>query len=311
MAFPTSAAPDLDPYQISYGGLVFGGLGGINNYQFQSLTGLDMQTMQSGDQQRPRDQGELIGLDVLGGRDVAFTVAAVQSRFSPSLEQLLDSLAAVMVPQGQTERPLWFARGDGVVKGVMARPRKMQYPYEVGYVAGRKAVTAVMFHATDPRVYASPQTVTTGLATGTVGGLTWPLTFPLTFGAGGLAGGTLIVTNAGNFETRPIITFTGPCTAPSITNNTIDGAPTLTFSNPLGSGLDLNAGDQLIVDLDLHTVTLVPVDSAPQPNFRSWVKAGSVWWTLLPGDNDISFQTADSGLVAATATVDFASAYLL
>ena len=95
-------------------------------------------------------------------------------------------------------------------------------------------------------------------------------------------GGSITVTNAGNFETRPVITITGPITSPSIV---LDGASTISFSN-----LTLASGDKLVIDTDSKTSLLNGAYRASD--------ISSVWWILQPGQHTVQLNgTAAGGAV--------------
>ena len=90
------------------------------------------------------------------------------------------------------------------------------------------------------------------------------------------------MTNAGNFETRPVITITGPITSPSIV---LDGASTISFSN-----LTLASGDKLVIDTDSKTSLLIGAYRASD--------ISSAWWILQPGQHTVQLNgTAAGGAV--------------
>jgi hypothetical protein len=75
MAFPSPSlpAPALALYELSFRGVAFGGVSPTSPYQLVGgiTGGLDMPAVQSGDVQRPLDDGEFGSVDVSQGRDVA------------------------------------------------------------------------------------------------------------------------------------------------------------------------------------------------------------------------------------------------
>jgi hypothetical protein len=104
-------------------------------------------------------------------------------------------------------------------------------------------------------------------------------------------------TNAGNFETRPVVTVTGPMHYPAITY--VNTGQTVSWST-----LILNTGDVLTVDFDSRTgwvngafILDVPLRKIPGPvgSFASTkISAGyypadisSQWFTLWPGLNTL------------------------
>ena len=309
MAFPSPSItpPTLSNWQFSYQGLTFGSGQAIKVAKVDGLG--DLADVRNGDQDRTRDHGQLIGLDVLSGRDMTFTLEAESS--TGQVEATLLTLAQVTTPGLTTEQPLWFQLPGLPLLAVMCRPRKRTASWDIGFQIGNVAQTTVQFHATDPRIYTAGSTVTVGLPN-PAAGMTFPATFPLTFGSTSPSGVT--ITNSGNIETRPVLVISGPVTNPSIQNATIPGSPTLTFSNPTQTGYTVLAGDQLVIDLDLHTILYyaggVSSGTAPAPR-GSWFAAGSTWWDLLEGGNLIQFNSRDSVSVAGTVQVQYASGYQL
>lgn len=310
MSFPSPSitAPTLSNWQFQFNGLTFGSGQAV---KVKGVTGLgDLPTIRTGDAPRPRDHGELIGLDLYSGRDITFDLEAESS--SGVVESTLLTLAAATLTGLTTEQPLWFQLPGLPLLAVMCRPRKRTTTWDVGFQIGNVGVVSVQFHATDARVYTAPSlTATVGLPSPTAG-LTFPVTFPVTFGTVAPSGVT--VTNSGNTEIRPVLVITGPVTNPSVENASIAGNPVLTFSNPNQTGYTVAAGDQLVVDLDTHSILYYVggVSSGSAPASRgNWLVAGSTWWNLPPGNNLIQFLSRDSSSVAGTCTVQWASGYEL
>lgn len=149
--------------------------------------------------------------------------------------------------------------------------------------------------APDPRRYgptATPLVLTP--PTGATGGVTAALTVPFTLSTTGLSTSNGVVTNAGTFPTRPIVTLAGPLVDPQIAN--------LTSGRTLSLNIVLVSGDSLVLDFDRRTVMLN--GSASRSNTLT---ASASWWELAPGGSDIQF-TAGGG--AGTATVTWASAWV-
>lgn len=136
--------------------------------------------------------------------------------------------------------------------------------------------------APDPRKYAAAGKILGPVAVQSPSaiGFTSPFTTPLTQPAQ-LTGGAVAAFNAGDFETRPVITINGPITAPSLTN--VNTGQVVSWS-----ALVLGAGDQLVVDFGLRQAFL---DGA----FRSADPLSS-WWVLPDGTTTIQLGgSADAG----------------
>jgi len=303
MSFPSPslAPPALSPWQMSYRGLVFGGIVPGAAYQFQTMT-VDMPDVATGDVQRALDQGEFMGLDVLPGADITVVQGVISD--GVSLDHAAQALGGVMGPGGATETPLWFQTPAGCFAR-MVRPRKHNCPLDINRVFAGAAIATSLLHSTDPRWYAAPsQSQTVGVPFTAGGGLVFPVTFPASFGAGAV-GGLLNVVNSGPFEMRPVLVIAGPCTNPQIANLSIAGSPTI------GVNITLNAGDTLVIDMDFRSIVYTTAGSTIGQGRRNDLMTSSTWWNLpAQSSSVIEFNTSDSAAVAGTLTVNSASAYL-
>lgn len=308
MAFPTTTPPSLTTGQYSYNGVT---LGPSTPYKVTKVTGLDLPQIRSGDSARGRDHGELVGIDLYGGRNVTASLD-VSSSGSTTLAAALADLAAATEVGLTTEQPLWVAPPNLPILGTLCRIRKRSIPWDNTFMIGELVQSAaLMWHSTDPFLYGTVQTATVGLGSPTTG-MTFPATFPMSFGA--TQPNSITVPNSGNAETRPVLIITGPVTNPSIENSTVSGAPAITITNPTQTGYTVLAGDQLVVDMDLHTVLYYSggIGSGTSgASRRNWIVYGSQWWTLGTGSNLIRFSSSDSSSVAGTLEVQWASAYII
>lgn len=308
MSFPLTAAPSLSNWELQYNGLQ---IGNGTPYAVTNIEGLDNPTVRNADIVRPRDHGQFVGLDLLGGRDI--TITGDFTTDGVSLQSAGKALGAAFVSGAVTELPFWFQFPNLPILCSVARCRKRTTPIDFGYSVATLAKMTILLHATDPRLYGAPQTASVGLPT-PVGGMTFPATFPLSFG-GGSNFSVLPVVNAGNVEMRPLLVLTGPMTNPTIVNTTAGWS--LSFTNPAQTSFTLNAGDTLTIDTDTgHAVTYLASGTTVSSPRRNWVIAGSTWpdpsknvGGLVPGSNTIEFGSQDSGAVAGTLTVKWASAY--
>ncbi|MGH9087563.1 MAG: hypothetical protein ACRDYZ_05540 [Acidimicrobiales bacterium] len=277
-------------------------------WSIDQITGLGVTSVRTGDSTRPRDTGQLVGLDLLGGRDVALALTVVSD--GTSLQNALKRLAAALQPGGTTETPFWFQLPGLPQLCSMVRVRKRHFPIDLPWSAGLAKVQ-VLLHSTDPRLYAPTQTSTANLPT-PLGGMTFPATFPLSFG-GGSATGDVTIDNTGNVEMRPILVITGPCTSPKVAND--QAGWSLTFTNPAQTGFTLSTGESLIVDTGARTVLLTTGTGMPAPH-ENWVVPGSTWPSVdvagvQPGANTLQFSSSDATTVAGQLSVHWAPAFLL
>lgn len=166
-----------------------------------------------------------------------------------------------------------------------------------GEIAETKAADAdvrfvIGLVAPDPRKYGTVLHQLTATRASQAAGLAPPLTPPLTLpsGAPPMA---VACTNAGNFETRPTVTITGPVTAPTVVNQTT--GQTVSFT-----GMTLAASDQLVVDLGAKQSYLNGV-------FRT-ADVTSSWWWLPPGTTTV--QVTGTGATGSTMTVAWRDAWI-
>lgn len=297
---PAITVPTLKPFQMSYGGLIIGGVESGLPYQLEaSPEGLyDIAEITNGDQKRALDQGEFQGVDTFGGRDILLTLI-VQSD-GVSFDHARQALSGIMKARGSEELPMWFRLPSGLY-AVSARPRKYKMAIEVRTVFAEYGIANMMLHCTDPRVYSAPSTGATTELPGKPGGFTFPATFNATFGA--ITGGIATCNNLGNEEVRPVLVVTGPCKQPRISNASLPGNPTLEFTT------ELSAGDQLIIDTDWETATLITAGTTEGSSVRNQLVKGSTWWGLEPGESAIQFGSQDPAKTAGSLEVQYASGY--
>jgi hypothetical protein len=316
---PPFTPPSMDVYQASYGGLVFGGLTQGATYQFVAIPvgSIDMPNVQTSDAQRTLDQGEFEGVDVSAGRDHAFQ-QVITGVTATAMEEARQALGGVMAVAGTTELPFYMQLNSGLF-ACMSRPRKHAYKVDInsvlpfgdpGNMGGDTALSTL--HATDPRWYAMPVRVAgpVGLPQ-PEGGLGFNATPNFSFG-GGSAGGYLAAYNNGQFEMRPVLVITGPCTNPMVTNQSLANDPSIGFN------ITLNTGDTLTIDTGAPTALYLPSGgSVPASVLRAGMDSNR-WWNLAPangpegigGPNNLVFTSSDGTQVAGTLTVYSADAYM-
>jgi hypothetical protein len=158
-----------------------------------------------------------------------------------------------------------------------------------------KAAFNLTLIAPDPTIYDNSasglMSVTVNPARG--GGITWPIAWtPVVWAAGSLPT-TIVIT--GNVTLYPVITLTDQMTNPTIMNQTTGQFFSLT-------GLTTSLGDRLVIDMKNRTVLLNGGSVLP------FVTTTSSWWPLLPGNNTINLNTANSA-DTTVATVQWRSGY--
>lgn len=308
---PTLTVPTLATWQFSFNGFTFGN---ATPAAVLKVTGLgDNPHIRSSTPTRARDHGQLVGLDLYGGR--TFTINVWAQPNATSLQTNLLKLAAACEVGLATEQPLWFKQPNLPVLCVMCRPRKKTVPWDLNYGAAMVAKPVVQFHATSPLVFGKGRSLTVGVP-GPLPGMTFPsagATFPLSFG-GAVKPAGVTADHTGNAPMKPVLVITGPVTTPSLSNDSLPGAPLMTIRNPTQTGYTVTPGDQLVIDMDAHSVEYyvggVASGSAPASRL-SWVVAGSTWWYFQPGPNLVHLVSEDSTTLTGTFQVQWADAYIL
>lgn len=280
MSLPPYGAsqPTLQTWQLSYNGVTWGGTVAGAPYQMTAYTGIfDQPPVSGGDVQRDLDQGEFAGLDVLPGRDMTMAII-VQAGGALTFDEARQQIGGAMAVAGSTEQPLFIQLPSGLY-ACMARPRKYSGPVDLHSVQAGAALISVAMHATDPRWYAQP-TQQTSIA----------------------PGGTAPITNAGQFEMRPVLVVSGPCTNPAVANDALNGTPTVTID------CTVNAGDTLTVDMLARTAVYLASGSSTPVSYWSQRTVTSTPWNLPPGASTVAFSAATYSTGCAC-LVQYAAAY--
>jgi hypothetical protein len=110
------SAPALADWQCSYGGVLMGPGTPIGVLKYHGLGGLP--TVGSHDAPLPRDTGEVIGVDAMGGRDPGADLVITASIFAQMV-----ALGAAFGAGGVLEQPFWFALPGLPALCSMCRPR--------------------------------------------------------------------------------------------------------------------------------------------------------------------------------------------
>lgn len=296
MTAPVATAPGRlyaaspGPWQMTFNGLLIGDQADIGLNKISGLR--EMPPLRSGDLPKPRAHGAFGGRNYYGERIVQaeFLVQAPTNDFEAVLRAAGTAFASITDPAGAI--PLKFQLGTwDNPRQLYCRPTKGGLPVDLDYQY-RKAVIPVEFTADDPLIYdTAQQSQTTGLPSPTAG-LSFPAGAPFAFGAS--SGGSLQITNAGNENTPPAFTISGPLTWPQLTL----GSAFLAFQ------VTLAAGDVLVVDCGASTAILNGTASR-----ANTVVTGSSYFWLPPGTSTIGFSSVDATQVTGTCQVTASSAW--
>jgi len=159
------------------------------------------------------------------------------------------------------------------------------------------AVFTIPLTCPDPRKYSTiPLTATATLPAPVINPLTLPVTLPAGFpGSAPPIDSAVTCVNSGTFETRPVITISGPITSPSVVNAVT--AQAITFT-----GLTLAATDQLVISTDARQAYVNGVFTPAD------VTSG--WWVLDSGSTQV-FLTGQNFSGGAVLVVSWSSAWAL
>jgi hypothetical protein len=282
---------DLGGLRVDLGAIPLGGVdtAGVS-WSLQSLEGWDSPDVRSEYTEREADHGAWASPVYYGARPITLAgtvIAPDRMTLENALEQLRSAAAL-------TDTTLVVYDLATPKQAAVRRSGKPLF----AYVTDRIATYSVMVTAADPRRYSTTLlSGSTGLPSVT-GGLTLPATTPWTLSATTVAG-EVDATNIGTFETRPVLTITGPVVAPVIQAQMPDGSVRiLTFTQ------DLASGDVLVIDTDAHTVILN--GSASRRRFLT-VPSG---WPTIPAGSVVRYLfTSTSYNATATLSVSWRSAW--
>lgn len=306
MSFPSPSVvpPTFTQYpSVYFQGITFGGNG---TFQLNTIEGLDMPTVRTGDPDAPREHGQYIGTDLLSGRDITLNIdVGLPFGSYSSLSGAMSALRLALTPTGTTENPLFIQLPNGTQLVSMVRPRKRSTKIDIPYINGNIAMgISIQFHATDPVLYAAGTLDPTVGIPAPLGGFSFPLIFPLSFG-GGFEVPVIQATNYGDMPCYPILAVTGPCTYPTITNASLSGTPFIQFQ------VTMNAGDQLVINTDPKYPSATYYSSGSNLGYPVMytLSQNSAFWALATGLNNIEFTTGDLAATVGTLTMEYSSAY--
>lgn len=270
-----------------------------DKYLITSLDGIDMPTVDLQEQKAPYQdgttyldalfeprtvvvQGAIINIQQLGA--IFTSRAQVLAALNPKLGQGLLTYTNDNGSYTTTCTPM-NAGGSGA--GIFPN-KPATDPFQL---------FSMEFYCNDPYWYS-----TTGSSASmdvVTGGLTFPITFPITFGTyvGNVPVGA---NNTGDSVTPVVITITGPSQNPVVTNTTTGQFISLNIT--------LNVGDVLVINTKFGSKSIVylPSGGSPQNQMASLV-AGSAFWSLNIGNNQLTFSDSTQG--SAVCTVSWNNRY--
>ncbi len=240
--------------------------------------------------QRSADHGGWPAAQYYGPRLITLKVTArapTQALRDQAKEQLVQAVPVSDLATFRYDEPVpkqAYVRQNASAKIDMEFPTLVDAEFSIPLVAP------------DPRKYGTqPMIGTATLPVPVINPLSLPLTLPVGFpGSTPPIDNAVTCLNSGKFETRPVITVSGPILSPQIVNAAT--GQVVTFS-----GLDLASTDQLVLYTDARQSFLngsfYPADVT------------SAWWVLEPGETQV-YLTGNNFAGGATITIAWSSAWV-
>lgn len=258
----------MNEWTWTFNGLTFGG---ATPYGVSRVEGIGVPDSRVDEVVKVGTHGSFVLADTLDARRVVFE-GDIYAEDADTFAALVNAWRAAFVPS-VNDQPLGLLIPGEDQRRINCVPTRRFLPIENDEYELFYAEWAVEFVAGDPRIYSD---VEHAEFTGPVvtSGMIFPEVFDMTFGGG--TGGASEITNAGVFDTLPVVIIQGPVTNPTIRSLTQDKA--LDFTIVLGEN------DVLTIDFNDRTVLFNGA------NRYSALDESSSWWTLQPGDNVIQYQ---------------------
>ncbi len=263
--------------------------GAGTQWVLNDFTGLDGVPTAGQVVQRAGDHGGYASPQFLAPRPITLTITA--SAISQAQRDVARYALhqAIPVGSGGGSDLALFTFNEPVAKQCLVR---LSGAISEACVATSEVTFTVGLIAPDPRLYSTAQHSAVGNTGALAAGLAPPWTPPITLPAGAPPA-TVAATNAGNFETRPVITIQGPVVAPQVQNVTTGQVVSY-------SSLTLGAGDLLVLDF-LNRVGTFNGVYRPADVYSSWS-------VMPPGAT--TFQMLGTASSGASMTVSWYDAWI-
>ncbi|MFI8865348.1 phage distal tail protein [Streptomyces sp. NPDC053707] len=254
--------------RIQWGNLLFGP---GSRYHVTAIEGLDdMPDVRAEDMERPAQHGDYTGPDFVGPRVVQLGLG-LRADSPDGLRDLTLALRAATQPQ-QQPAPLQLLDQDTLVYGKI---RRRSIPYDAEHL-WRTGTAALEVYCADPYLYSLDEHSVSTVAYSPAAGRTYPWTHPRLFGSAGQSGRFTAV-NAGASPAYPVLRLDGPVANPSVEQINASAGITIDAT--------LNEGEFLTIDTRTRAVLYMGTSAR-----RSWVRSGSQWPILMPGENTFAYR---------------------
>lgn len=254
--------------QIQWGDLLMGpGTG----YSVQSISGMDdLPEIRNADVPKSDAHGDYTGPDYTGPRTVQIGLTLVADD-PDSLRVMTLALRRATQPQ---QRPADLRFVDQGVS-LSAKLRRRAVPYDAENL-WRTGSAALEFYCADPYLYGLVEQSEATTAYSPASGRVYARTYPVTYGSSG-ASGSITATNSGDAPAYPVLRLDGPVANPSVEQTNVGALLVLDAT--------LQPGEYVLIDTRSRAVLFQ--GTSPR---RSWVRGGSTWPLLVPGDNQLTYR---------------------
>lgn len=259
----TSSGPDLPPVLATSGGPAhigpfnyqyrLGGFGGLligsgTQFMVEGTDGLGGWDIRTSDDDLPRSDGSLRGIDLESARQVSFTMNVGMGR--EEVERNMDILYRALVPQRDGDWELIWRHPTGPLKMMRVRPINLLRQRNNQQISA--ASQSFVLRASDPRHYSA---------------IVHSVNIPVTPDDGDPV--TTEVVNLGNSAAYPVITINGPSSGPPVSRvELVNESGLVTFDVQL----TLPTGSVLVGDMDARVTgaprSIVTLDG--QSKYGSW-----------------------------------------
>lgn len=254
--------------RIQWGDLLMGpGTG----YSISAISGVDdLPEVRNQDVAKSDAHGDYTGPDYTGPRVVQISLSLVADTPDALRQMILTLRRATQVQRQPADLQLldWGISVSGKI-------RRRSVPYDAGNL-WRTGTAAVEIYCADPYLYGLTEQSASTVAYSPSAGRTYPRTYPVSYGATGTSG-TIDAVNSGDAPAYPVLRLDGPVANPSVEQPNIGALLILDAT--------LQAGDYVLIDTRSRAVLYQ--GTSPR---RSWVRGGSTWPLLMPGDNAITYR---------------------
>ena len=260
-------------YQYRLGGFAGLLIGDDTDYKVESVEGLEGWSLRTSDDELPRGDGALRGVDLQSARIIAFKMAFTGTH--EQIEDKADYLYRALIPQRDEDWPLIWRHPGRPLRVVYCRPTDLAR--EISQRQLMKHDQSFALRAADPRHYSVVQ---------------YEKIIPVT-PASAAEPFVMMVLNIGNAPAYPVIRITGPSSGPDVSRIVLRNATTDTVFDVSST---LAKGSTLIGDMPARATganrSIVTVDDVSK--YGAWQFPRQAF-RLNPGANDISLQVTPAG----------------